>query len=86
VSSAFKSIKSVWDSILRGLVWVGEKMSIVVTPIFLTLFYFIVIGIAGIAAKLVRADLLHRRPVGNPTFWFPKQKERLDESRYRAQY
>ncbi len=80
------TVKHVWDKIQRGLAWVGEKIAIVVTPLFLALFYFTVIAIAGIVSGLARADLLHRRAAGNPTFWFPKPKEHLDEKRYRAQF
>jgi hypothetical protein len=80
------TVKRVWDKIRKGLAWIGEKIAIVVTPVFLTLFYITVIGIAGIVSRLVRADLLHRRAVGNPTFWFPKPKQQVDEKRYRAQF
>lgn len=79
-------MKVFFESIRKGLVLVGEKIALVTTPIVLTLFYFTVIAVAGIIAMLVRADLLHRRAVGNPTFWFPKPKEPMDESRYRAQF
>lgn len=80
------SVKSLWDKIQKGLAWVGDKIAIVVTPIFLTLFYFTVIAVAGVVSGLARADLLHRRAVGNPTFWFPKTAEPRDEKRYRAQF
>ena len=39
-------VKFVWDKIQRGLAWVGEKIAIVVTPVFLTFFYFTVIAMA----------------------------------------
>lgn len=86
MSSALKGIKSAWEAIQAGLRWAGEKIAIVVTPIFLSVFYFTVIAVAGIVTKITRADLLHRNPVGNPTFWFVKPKEPMDESRYRAQF
>jgi len=79
-------VKSIGNAILGGLRLAGEKIAMVTTPIFMTLFYFTVIAVAGIIASLVRADLLHRRAAGNPTFWFKKPKEAMDEARYRAQF
>ena len=81
-----KILKTVWGGAQKGLAWVGEKIAMVVTPVFLTLFYFTVIAIAGLVVGLSRSDLLHRRAGGNPTFWFPKPKEHVDEKRYRAQF
>lgn len=79
-------MSSVVSGVRKGLARVGEGVAKVTTPIFLTLFYFTVIAIAGIVAFLARADLLHRRAMGNPTFWFKKEKEPVDERRYRAQF
>lgn len=79
-------MKSFFGNIRGGLVWVGEKIALVTTPIFLTLFYFTVIAVAGVVATLVRADLLHRRTMGNPTSWFTREKEAVTEARYRAQF
>lgn len=79
-------MKSIVDGILGAFRLLGDKISMVTTPIFMGLFYFTVIALAGIVATLFRADLLHRRAVGNPTFWFKKPKEPMDESRYRAQF
>ena len=79
-------MKSIWNAVLGGLRLAGDKIALVTTPIFMTLFYFTVIAVAGIVATLVRADMLHRRVVGNPTFWFKRTKEPMDETRYRAQF
>jgi hypothetical protein len=79
-------VKSIFSGIRNALIKVGEKIAMVTTPIFMAVFYFTVIAIAGIVAGVVRADLLHRRTAGNPTFWFRKPKEPMDETRYRAQF
>lgn len=77
---------SIFRALNRGLLWVGERIALVVTPIILSVFYVVVIGVAKGVALLVRADFLHRRAPGNPTFWFPKPADPRSKDRYLAQF
>ena len=79
-------MKSPIKTVTHALAWVGEKMALVVTPIVLTVFYAVVIGIAKGVTKMVGADMLHRKGIGNPTFWFEKPSEPKSKERYLAQF
>jgi hypothetical protein len=73
---------------VRGLAWVGEKIALVVTPVILTVFYVAVIGIANAVTRVSGADMLHRKGVGNPSYWFPKTSTdtRPLKDRYLSQF
>jgi len=79
-------VKSPIKTVVHALSWVGEKIGLVVTPIVLTVFYVVVIGIANGVSRLTGADMLNRKGVGNPTFWFEKPREPKTEDRYLAQF
>ena len=52
--------------------WFVRLLGTVNRYVFMTLFYWVVIAIAGLGARLGRADLLDRRRRPQPTYWRPK--------------
>ena len=79
-------VKSPFKTVVHALSWVGEKIALVVTPILLTVFYVLVIGVANVVTRLTGADMLRRKGIGNPTFWFEKPQEPKTKDRYLAQF
>lgn len=56
-------------------VWMGLALVLgfVMTRVILTLVFFLVVTPIGLGFRLLRRDLLHRRPDPNlPTYWIPK--------------
>jgi len=79
-------VKSPLKLVVHALNWVAEKIALVVTPVVLTVFYVTVIAVASIVARIVGADMLHRKARGNQTFWFDKADEARTKERYLAQF
>lgn len=61
-----------------GLIWLGEKMALVVTPVILFLFYFVILGVFALGAKVFSPDLLQKKERSKTTYW--KKKEDFDTS------
>ena len=64
---------------MRQKIWAfwkrfAHRLAIIQTTIILTLFYFLMIGIFALAAKLLRKDLLDKRWRKNKSFWKEKEK------------
>ncbi|MFN0150935.1 MAG: hypothetical protein ACKVU1_09550 [bacterium] len=79
-------MKSPIKLLVHALSWAGEKIGLVVTPVILTVFYVTVIAVAGVAARIAGADMLHRKAPAKPTFWFDKPEEPRTKERYLAQF
>lgn len=53
----------------------AHRLAIIQTTIILTLFYFLMIGVFALVAKLLGKDLLDKKWKQNKSFW--KEKEKL---------
>ena len=67
-----RSLARLGRPLSRGWMWVARLFGTVNRYVFMTLFYWVVIAIAGLGARLVRADLLDRRRRPRPSYWHPK--------------
>lgn len=59
-------------TIYRGWMRFAHVLGTVNRYVFMTLFYWVVIGLASVGARVARADLLDRRMRPRPSYWHPK--------------
>jgi hypothetical protein len=59
-------------TIYRGWMLFARFLGTVNRFVFMTIFYWVIIDIANLALRLVRADLLDRRMRPQASFWHPK--------------
>jgi MFS family permease len=64
------------EPIEKGWMWFGEKMSVVMTFVLLSLLYFLVITPIGLALRLFGKDLLALKRRGDETtYWVPVEPD-----------
>ena len=79
-----------WKS-LRGLYrnWmrVAHFIGIIITGVILTVFFFVVFGIAGIILRILKKDLLDRTiDLNRDSYWIEKEQKPFDKDQYTRQF
>ncbi len=64
-----------WNKIWLFWKKFARRLAIIQTTVILTLFYFLMVGIFALVAKLLGKDLLDKKWKQNKSFW--KEKEKL---------
>lgn len=88
VGLALMVLGAVVPNILKPVyvVWMGAAVvlgTMVVTPLILTLFFFLVLTPVGLFFRLIGRDALHRKPDREAsTYWIKKEYPITDRSRY----
>ncbi len=62
-------------TLYRGWMLFARGLGTVNRFVFMTLFYWVVIDLANLCLRLLRADLLDRKMRPRPTYWRPKPPE-----------
>jgi hypothetical protein len=74
-----------------SLLWAGWKkfalvLGIVNTKILLTITYFIIMGIAAIGSRIVRADLLDKKFRKKNSYWVEREQVVIDLESCKRQF
>jgi len=64
----------------------AHRLAIIQTTIILTLFYFLMIGVFALVAKLLGKDLLDKKWKQNKSFWKEKEKPAVAIENARRQF
>jgi len=67
----------------RGWMAFAKLLGTINRYVFMTVFYWVVIDLASLGARLARADLLDRRRRPQPSYWQPKPR---NAGRYTNQF